>query len=72
MAEAREAFVTGIGILSCLGEGPQAHWQRLMEGKPETGAKTVGPYVVHPTGSVVERMAIGMGARRKSRGLIDD
>jgi 3-oxoacyl-[acyl-carrier-protein] synthase II len=52
MAEAREAFVTGIGILSCLGEGPQAHWQRLAEGKPEAGAKTVGPYVVHPIGAV--------------------
>jgi 3-oxoacyl-[acyl-carrier-protein] synthase II len=52
MAEAREAFITGIGILSCLGEGPAAHWHRLMEGKPEAGAKTIGPYVVHPIGAV--------------------
>jgi 3-oxoacyl-[acyl-carrier-protein] synthase II len=52
MAEARAAVITGIGILSCLGEGPAAHWQRLMEGKPEAGAKTIGPYVVHPIGPV--------------------
>jgi 3-oxoacyl-[acyl-carrier-protein] synthase II len=52
MAEAREAVITGIGIVSCLGEGPQAHWQRLMEGKPETGVKTIGPYVVHPIGPI--------------------
>ena len=30
MAEAmREAWVTGIGIVSCLGEGAEAHWQAL-------------------------------------------
>ena len=40
------------GILSCLGEGPQAHWQRLMEGKPDEGTKSIGPYVVHPIGTV--------------------
>ena len=28
MAEApREAWITGIGIVSCLGEGLDAHWQ---------------------------------------------
>ena len=52
MADAREAWITGIGILSCLGEGPQAHWQRLMEGKSDEGTKTIGPYVVHPIGVV--------------------
>ena len=52
MAEAREAVITGIGIVSCLGEGPQPHWQRLTEGKPEAGATTIGPYVVHPVGPI--------------------
>jgi 3-oxoacyl-[acyl-carrier-protein] synthase II len=52
MADAREAVITGIGIVSCLGEGPEAHWQRLTEGKPEAGAKTLGPYVVHPIGPI--------------------
>jgi len=26
---AREAWITGIGIVSCLGEGAEAHWQKL-------------------------------------------
>jgi len=52
MVEAREAVITGIGIVSCLGEGPETHWQRLTEGKPEAGAKTIGPYVVHPIGTI--------------------
>ena len=49
MAEAaREALITGIGIVSCLGEGPQAHWQKLMEGHPGADAKTFAPFLVHP------------------------
>ena len=31
----REAWITGIGIVSCLGEGPDAHWQGLGSGKPD-------------------------------------
>ena len=28
MADApREVWITGIGIVSCLGEGPEAHWR---------------------------------------------
>jgi len=53
MAEpGREAWITGIGILSCLGEGPQTHWQKLMEQTPAAHAKTIGPYVVHLLGPV--------------------
>jgi 3-oxoacyl-[acyl-carrier-protein] synthase II len=53
MAEdAREAWITGVGILSCLGEGPDAHWQRLMEGKPAGNADLMAPYVIHPLGPV--------------------
>jgi 3-oxoacyl-[acyl-carrier-protein] synthase II len=49
MAEAaREAWITGVGIVSCLGEGPQAHWQKLMEAHPSANATTFAPYVVHP------------------------
>src|SRR5438105_12677288 len=44
---AREAWITGIGILSCLGEGADAHWQRLNEARPRADAKTFAPYVVH-------------------------
>lgn len=49
MAEAlREAWITGIGILSCLGEGPEAHWQKLSEAKPSADTATFAPFVVHP------------------------
>jgi 3-oxoacyl-[acyl-carrier-protein] synthase II len=49
MAEAaREVWITGVGILSCLGEGPQVHWQKLMEGHPVVDAKTFAPFIVHP------------------------
>ncbi len=48
MPEAREAWITGIGIVSCLGEGPEAHWQGLNGGVLKVDAKTFAPYVVHP------------------------
>jgi 3-oxoacyl-[acyl-carrier-protein] synthase II len=48
MAEAaREAFVSGIGIVSCLGEGPDAHWQALCAGHPQADATTYAPYIIH-------------------------
>src|SRR6202049_225582 len=53
MAEAqREAWITGIGIISCLGEGPQTHWQKLMEAHPAADAVTFAPFVVHPLAPV--------------------
>jgi len=49
MAEgAREAWITGIGIVSCLGEGPDAHWQKLMAAHPGADTKTFAPFIVHP------------------------
>ncbi|HVV63700.1 MAG TPA: beta-ketoacyl-ACP synthase [Pseudolabrys sp.] len=45
---AREAWITGIGIVSCLGEGPEAHWQKLMEAKPSADTTTFAPFIVHP------------------------
>src|SRR6185503_6828524 len=48
MADAgREAFITGIGIVSCLGEGPDAHWKGLSSGHPQGDATTFAPYVIH-------------------------
>jgi 3-oxoacyl-[acyl-carrier-protein] synthase II len=44
----REALITGIGIVSCLGEGPEAHWQKLNEGKPNVDTTTFAPFIVHP------------------------
>jgi len=53
MAEStREVWITGIGIVSCLGEGPDAHWQKLMEAHPRADTTTFAPYVVHPVASI--------------------
>src|SRR5450759_4676682 len=45
---AREAWITGVGIVSCLGEGAQAHWQKLMEAHPSADTATFAPFIVHP------------------------
>ncbi|HZS65000.1 MAG TPA: beta-ketoacyl-ACP synthase [Xanthobacteraceae bacterium] len=44
----REALITGIGIVSCLGEGPQAHWDALASGHPQPDVTTYAPFIVHP------------------------
>ncbi len=44
----RDALITGIGIVSCLGEGGDTHWQKLSEGKPNVDAATFAPFLVHP------------------------
>ena len=53
MAEAaREAWITGIGIVSCLGEGPQAHWQKLMAAHPSADTAMFAPFIVHPLAAI--------------------
>ena len=44
----REVVITGIGIVSTLGEGPDAHWQKLIEAPPSADAVNFAPCVVHP------------------------
>jgi 3-oxoacyl-[acyl-carrier-protein] synthase II len=49
MAETgREVVITGIGIVSCLGEGLDAHWQALTAARPSANTTTFAPYIVHP------------------------
>src|ERR1700722_19013871 len=49
MAEAaREAWITGIGIVSCLGEGLDAHWQGLADNRRGKDAGSFPPFIVHP------------------------
>ena len=49
MAEGvREVWITGVGIVSCLGEGADAHWQKLNEGKIVTDTTAFAPFIVHP------------------------
>jgi 3-oxoacyl-[acyl-carrier-protein] synthase II len=49
--EKSEVWVTGIGLLSSLGEGLEAHWTQLTSGKmpvPTVDAEDQAPYLVHP------------------------
>jgi 3-oxoacyl-[acyl-carrier-protein] synthase II len=48
----REVWITGIGIVSCLGEGPNAHWQKLMQAHPDADTTTFAPFVVHPVAPI--------------------
>src|SRR5262245_47142414 len=51
MAEA-EAWITGIGIVSCLGEGLDAHWNALNTGRPQADTTSLVPYIIHPLAPV--------------------
>ncbi len=44
---ARETWITGVGIVSCLGEGRDAHWQGLNAGRMVADAETLAPFVIH-------------------------
>ena len=51
MASPRDAMITGIGLVSCLGEGVDAHWAALNRGggfQPVVDAATYAPWLVHP------------------------
>jgi len=45
----REVWITGVGLLTCLGEGLGAAWDYLSSGAPPPyDDKSFAPYVVHP------------------------
>jgi 3-oxoacyl-[acyl-carrier-protein] synthase II len=46
----KDVLITGIGLVSSLGEGADVHWQKLTTGKqrPVTDDQRFAPYVVHP------------------------
>jgi 3-oxoacyl-[acyl-carrier-protein] synthase II len=48
----REAWITGIGIVSCLGEGAEANWQGLLEGRTNVDTTSFAPYIVHPLAAI--------------------
>lgn len=49
---AREAWITGIGLASSLGEGLDQHWSALEEGRINVDETTFAPYIVHPMAKV--------------------
>ena len=47
----KEVLITGIGLVSSLGEGVDNHWEALTgpnHAKPVIDMQTVSPYGVHP------------------------
>src|SRR4029078_10697623 len=52
MSQPKEVWITGIGILSSLGEGIDAHWEALNAGRDNSDETRVAPYIVHPLAPV--------------------
>jgi 3-oxoacyl-[acyl-carrier-protein] synthase II len=52
MTERKEVWITGIGILSSLGEGMDAHWDALNAKRINYDDKRFAPYIVHPIAPV--------------------
>jgi 3-oxoacyl-[acyl-carrier-protein] synthase II len=67
MAEApRESWITGVGIVSCLGEGREAHWARLNEPPPRPDTELFAPYPVHRIGPLdLDRQVPKKGDQRQ-------
>ncbi|HEY9213933.1 MAG TPA: beta-ketoacyl-ACP synthase [Ancylobacter sp.] len=53
MSERRDVWITGIGLVSSLGEGLEAHWEALSGGtRPVIDETGFAPYVVHPLAKI--------------------
>ena len=49
MSDDREVWITGVGLITCLGEGLDAAWSHLERGDaPPYDGKTFAPFIVHP------------------------
>src|SRR5712675_1590175 len=49
---AKEVWITGIGIVSSLGEGLDAHWDALNQKRVNSEEQRFAPYIVHPLAPV--------------------
>jgi 3-oxoacyl-[acyl-carrier-protein] synthase II len=53
VSDRREVWITGIGLLTSLGEGVDATWAQLERGDaPTYDDKSYAPYIVHPIGPI--------------------
>ena len=52
MTDGREVVITGVGLLSGLGEGLEATWDRLVSGPPNHDLEAFAPFIVHRLGPV--------------------
>jgi 3-oxoacyl-[acyl-carrier-protein] synthase II len=48
MTELKDVWITGIGIISSLGEGLDAHWDALNAKRINVDEQRFAPYIVHP------------------------
>src|SRR5579871_503841 len=48
MASPRDAMITGVGLVSCLGDGADAHWAALEAFQPVVDTTTFAPWPMHP------------------------
>jgi 3-oxoacyl-[acyl-carrier-protein] synthase II len=48
----REAWITGIGIVSSLGEGLDAHWQGFTDNTRVIDTESFAPFIVHPLAAI--------------------
>jgi 3-oxoacyl-[acyl-carrier-protein] synthase II len=47
-ADRRETWITGIGLVSSLGEGLGANWEALCSGRVNIDLKSYAPWMIHP------------------------
>ncbi|MGB6659841.1 MAG: beta-ketoacyl-ACP synthase, partial [Xanthobacteraceae bacterium] len=53
VSDRREVWITGVGLLTCLGEGVEAAWGHLERGDaPSYDDTSFAPYIVHPLGPI--------------------
>src|SRR6195256_2382334 len=52
MSDRKEVWITGIGLISSLGEGLDAHWDALDARRINVDEKRFAPYIVHPLAPV--------------------
>jgi 3-oxoacyl-[acyl-carrier-protein] synthase II len=53
VTERREVWITGVGLLTCLGEDIETIWKHLERGDPPPyDDKTFAPYIVYPLGPI--------------------
>src|SRR5690242_2068131 len=69
MASPRDAMITGIGFVSCLGEGIEAHWAALNQPggfQPVVDDTSFAPFPVHPmVGLELDRQIPKRGDQRQ-------
>src|SRR5689334_25115459 len=69
MASPRDAMITGIGLVSCLGEGTDAHWAAMNRSggfQPVVDDTSFAPFLVHPiVGLELDRQIPKRGDQRQ-------